>query len=335
MSVLQQIERLETQYKGFEKHNLKEISVDIVSIKSGENHQPKLNSIYVPRIGNSPVVDSLERVKLKHHNYYQVELIDGVDAGYVAAFFKSQLGRLALESLSSKTFIPHLNKGELGNALVAIPSAKEQKQISTTLRKLDDLKRNIEEFESELALNPTSSQTILEQLDSMLQTIGMLSTADEVLGLARQGESKNAEFKESLSLDVKKKTKEKYIELASLKTIVAFMNSDGGSLLIGVSDEGILKGVDFEIEKLHKGSVDKMLLHLKNLIKYQIGEEFYPFINSELVGIDGARIIIVKVQSSKEPCFLNKTDFYVRTNPATDKLEGLKVIEYIKNHFGM
>lgn len=34
------------------------------------------------------------------------------------------------------------------------------------------------------------------------------------------------------------------IRIAWLKAVVAFMNTDGGTLLIGVSDDGAIKGLD-------------------------------------------------------------------------------------------
>ena len=46
------------------------------------------------------------------------------------------------------------------------------------------------------------------------------------------------EFKQTFSLDVKKGSKEKYIEKAALKTIGAFLNTEGGDLLVGVDDDG-------------------------------------------------------------------------------------------------
>jgi len=33
------------------------------------------------------------------------------------------------------------------------------------------------------------------------------------------------------------------------------------------------------------------------------------------------------------PCYLDGVDFYVRTNPATDKLVGPKLVEYVKQRF--
>jgi len=145
-------------------------------------------------------------------------------------------------------------------------------------------------------------------------------------------ESKTLEFKETLSFDVKKNTKEKYIEEACLKTIAGFLNADGGTLLVGVTDDNRAVGVDVEITSLHKGSRDKFLLHLKNVIKENIGEVFYPFIKSALVTVDGKTILRIDCKEGNSPCFIGD-DFYVRTNPATDKLAGPKLIQYISVRF--
>ena len=67
----------------------------------------------------------------------------------------------------------------------------------------------------------------------MLNHIGGLSDADHVMSMAREGESATVEFKETFSLDIKKGTKEKYIELSALKTVAAFLNTGGGFLLVG------------------------------------------------------------------------------------------------------
>ena len=99
--------------------------------------------------------------------------------------------------------------------------------------------------------------------------------------LIMRGESKRVEFKESLSLDVRKNTKEKYIEEVVIKTIAGLMNTVGGDLLIGVADNGEVKGIDEEIEKFHK-SDDKFLLHFKNIFKKKIGESFSPYIETDI-----------------------------------------------------
>jgi hypothetical protein len=76
-----------------------------------------------------------------------------------------------------------------------------------------------------------------------------------------------------------------------------------------------------------------MLKHVKNLIRRDIGEEFYDLINYKIVPVQDKEVLIFECEQSDEPVFLGEKEFYVRTNPATDKLEGKKLVEYIKNHF--
>ena len=105
---------------------------------------------------------------------------------------------------------------------------------------------------------------------------------------------------------------------------MAFLNSDGGDLIIGIADDGEITGVDDELLKFFKNT-DKYLLHIKNLIKTRIGEQFYPFIDYRIVEIDSKNVIRFACKPSQKPCYLDNKDFYVRTNPATDKLEGRKI----------
>ena len=114
--------------------------------------------------------------------------------------------------------------------------------------------------------------------------------------------------------------------------MVAFLNTDGGKLLIGISDSGEILGLDTEINKLYK-NLDKFLLHWKNRLKERIGEEYYPFIEYRVIKVDAKDVLVVECKSSQSPCFLDEKDFYVRTNPASDKLDGAKLVEYVKNHF--
>ncbi len=330
--IRRQIVKLKTEFKNFETHMLEDLAVEIINVKSGGELVEKGNSIYIPSIGESPVVSKLSDTKLKHHNYFQVVMNEDVINQYVQIFFKSALGRLILKSSSSGTVINHLNKSHLKAIFIPLPPIEEQRQIVCTQSKLQDLRNAIGVFEGELSLNPVSANKIEGQLEGMLEVINGLSEADMIHNYLRQGESKFVEFKETLSIDTKKNTREKHIEVSALKTIVAFLNTNGGILLIGVNDEGNVTGLNFEVDKFFKND-DKFLLHFKNLIKVKIGEEYYPFIDYKLLTIDGKTILKVDCMESSSPCYLDGKDFYVRTNPATDKLEGPKLVAYVKIRF--
>jgi predicted HTH transcriptional regulator len=159
-----------------------------------------------------------------------------------------------------------------------------------------------------------------------------MTDADKVSGIVREGETKYVEFKETLSLCIRTQTKNKELEHSALKNVVAFLNTDGGKLLIGVSDDGQILGLDTEIGKFHK-NLDKFLLYWNELLKVRIGGQYNPFIEYRAIKIDGKHVLFVECKPSQSPCHLDGKDFYMRTNPATEKLEGPKLLEYVKNHF--
>jgi hypothetical protein len=150
--------------------------------------------------------------------------------------------------------------------------------------------------------------------------------------LVNRDESKVLEFKQTLSLDLRTKKKEAHIGVAVLKTIAAFLNSDGGTLLIGVEDNNEIPGIEPELKELFNGSRDKFLLHFKSLLKDHIGADFYPLIDQRIVRLDEVCVMRVDVRPSPKPCFIGE-DFYVRTNPATDRIGGQKLLDYIRQRF--
>lgn len=199
--------------------------------------------------------------------------------------------------------------------------------------RIDELSNMLQLFRNESQSNPTNLNAINETIFRMVEASQTIPDSDKVQKAISEGETKRIEFKSTFSLDVKKQTKELYVQDASLKTIVAFLNTDGGTLLIGVCDDGRIGGVDGEINRLHENSDDRYLLHFKSLLKSGVGEQFYPLIDFRLVHIENAKILYVNCRKSNKACFLRDKDFYVRAGPSTDKLDGTKMVEYIDNHF--
>ena len=329
----QQLAKLKTQYKSYSTEIFSEIVESLKSVRSGDEFDDLPSTIYIPKLGTSEVTYDMSKVSIKHHNVFQIKISDKVDSQYVSAFFNSDLGKLILSSCRTGTVIPKLDRTLLLNTEIALPTPREQDKIVDTHKKLSSLTEAVIRFQKELALNPTSAEAINQQFEIILEQIGELTDSDRAMSIIRAGESKTIEFKESLCLDVRKGIKEKYIELAALKTIVAFLNTDGGTLLIGVNDDGDVPGISAEVEKLFRNN-DKFLLHFKNLLTQKIGEQYYPFINQKLVSLMGNTVLMVECKSCSEPCYLDQKDFYVRTNPATDKLDGPKLVQYVQNHFG-
>ena len=157
---------------------------------------------------------------------------------------------------------------------------------------------------------------------------------ESLLALIEKGESFDLEFKSTVRTNLKTGEKDKRMEKAVLKSLVAFLNGDGGTLLVGVADDGTILGVDVE----GFDNCDKMNLHLINLISSQIGDEFLPFIRFREVNFgkkdNGADKLVIRFdcQPTVTPVFYKegKTEiFFVRSGPSSVELAGSDLIKYI------
>lgn len=160
--------------------------------------------------------------------------------------------------------------------------------------------------------------------------IGLSSIeGEDIRKIIEAGESDRLEFKSTLRWNLKSGKAGKEIELASLKTIAAFLNSDGGTLLVGVGDNGELHGVEpdgFDND-------DKYLRHFSSLFNQHIGLEFSEYIEFDLKEIGDTKIFMVNCSRSQQPVFLkHKKDeqFYIRSGPSSRQLTTSQVIEYLK-----
>jgi len=156
------------------------------------------------------------------------------------------------------------------------------------------------------------------------------ASEEEILDLIRQGESDSLEFKSTLRWNLNTNKPDKNIALASLKTMAAFLNSGGGTLLIGVEDDGNILGIDMQ----NFANEDKYLLHFNNLIKQHIGLEFVQHIAFALKALGEKKILVIDCEPAEEPVFVKQNgeeDFYVRVGPGSRKLPPSKVLEYLKS----
>jgi len=163
--------------------------------------------------------------------------------------------------------------------------------------------------------------------------ISKADSPEEILNLIKKGESEKLEFKSTLRTNLHTGEFDKKIELAVLKTIVAFLNSEGGILLVGVSDKGEISGL--ENDKFENN--DKFNRHFTNMIKEKIGNEYIPFLNFEIIPIKGKNVLKVECKKSDKPVFLKDSsgseEFYIRLGASSNQISGIKLIEYIKHNF--
>jgi hypothetical protein len=155
--------------------------------------------------------------------------------------------------------------------------------------------------------------------------------------LIDKGESNFVEFKSSLRYCYREEKPMKYIEHAILKTITAFLNSEGGTLFVGVDDNGEILGLEKDFRTFGKeNSSDAFLLKFDQLINTHIGPEAQANISQKIVEIEDKDIFVVSVTASPKPTFLikdGKKEFFVRGSASSQPYDMEQAYEYISRHW--
>jgi hypothetical protein len=153
-----------------------------------------------------------------------------------------------------------------------------------------------------------------------------------IADLVKLGESSALEFKSTLQWDVIQKQANKALRRECLKTIAAFMNSDGGTLLIGVEDNGNILGLANDLS-LFGGSRDKFEQTLVNIIFEAIGAAFSHYYRIRFEPIDDKLVCVVEVDAAHESGVFVKTDkgneFFVRSGNTTRSLDPAETHDYL------
>ncbi len=150
-----------------------------------------------------------------------------------------------------------------------------------------------------------------------------------------QEESSNLEFKESLRADTKNGGLHKDIERASLKTLVGFMNAQGGTLIIGVSDSGAIMGLERDYATLPRKNRDGFENHITTLVKNHIGLKFRSLIKINFESLEHRDVCRIEVEPAPRPVYFKggegKEEFFVRTGNSTQPFSMSEAEEYIKS----
>jgi len=175
--------------------------------------------------------------------------------------------------------------------------------------------------------------------------------SDELVALSRNeieklivgGETEYVEFKSSIRWDYREEKVNKILEYVILKSIAAFANAKGGTLLIGVSDDLEVLGLEKDFNTLKKQDADYFELHTRKLINNQYG---IAFSNENILMVfftfNDKTICSIQIKASNTPVFLKSKSkqgqeiekFYVRSGNASQEIASLKEVnEYIKIRF--
>ena len=127
-----------------------------------------------------------------------------------------------------------------------------------------------------------------------------------------------------------------------MKTVAAFANSDGGTLLIGVGDNGDVLGLEPDYHSLGGADRDKFELHLRNLLNQQFGTGFVTSkVTIKFHAIGDNEVCQIGTASANEPVILKVMDrngqptekFYARSGNSSQEIPLSEMSAYIKERF--
>lgn len=149
------------------------------------------------------------------------------------------------------------------------------------------------------------------------------------------------EFKSSARWNIRSGSPDKKIEHAITKAVCAFLNAEGGTLLVGVDDDGQVLGLENDYHSLgSKGNRDGYELYLRQLLVNCLSIQTAGVVRIRFESIDTRDICVVSVAASGRPAFTKPveggqgpSEFWVRIGNASRQLHGDDMIEYQTQHW--
>ena len=158
---------------------------------------------------------------------------------------------------------------------------------------------------------------------------------EDIAELIKKEESNNLEFKSTYTWNIKENKVDKDLRFNVLKTVTGFMNSNGGTLIIGVDDNHQVVGMDFDFKSNSKGNKDGFILNFREYLESCIGINNYNrYIDLSFESIDNKEVCVIKVEKNEYYIYLkknNKKVLYVRLGNRTKPLDDPEeIMEYIE-----
>lgn len=201
-----------------------------------------------------------------------------------------------------------------------------------------------------LRLTPEITQGELDTV-RRVDFIEPLRVSEEtVYSELQRREASDLEFKSSLLYDHKRAAYDKSatgkdlrsedVLLSALKTIAAFLTSGGGTLYIGVDDDGKIIGISFDFicmtSNPAKFSSDGWELTLRDLIKsrFKDGEAINDYVNCQIFSFEGKLVARIQIASRRRLSFLNGKNgcaCYRRQGNRTEQVFIYQLEEFIES----
>ncbi len=217
-----------------------------------------------------------------------------------------------------------------------------------TLRNLESLKLNSNNITEIKGLNNLKNLQNLHLKDNPIRKDEFFLLFGTAQGVVKYCQGKTIslfvgeendyfEHKETFRWDIEEEKKNKNLKSEVSKAACAFLNCKGGKVFIGVDDSGKIKGIEPDLITYNRDDSrkarDLLFQDIKNTVREDLGTIVINSIEITFKNFYGREIVILDIKPSLEPIYHLKKDFRIRNGPASPKLEGKELGDYIYNHF--
>jgi serine/threonine protein kinase len=191
-----------------------------------------------------------------------------------------------------------------------------------------------------------------ESVAALRDSLAEITIAADLGSLVAAGESDRLEFKSSLryphgelpaDLSSDERTQaaramQKTLERDIAKAIAAFLNTEGGILLIGVNDEGCVLGIEHDFKTFHaKQNLDGWTLAFQQTITNYLGRDASGCVALSFVRASEATVAVVRCEKRMRPTWLRDSSaefLHVRFGTSSAALSPSEAASYIAEHWG-
>jgi predicted HTH transcriptional regulator len=183
---------------------------------------------------------------------------------------------------------------------------------------------------------PSSAAEVRQRLE------GIRAARADIEQLLASDESARLEFKASLRVPIgpprpgDKRTAgelERALEHEVLETLAAFLNTDGGTLIIGVKDDRTIIGIDVDYPRVKPRSSDGWRLTFDHLVTHELGAEVMKCIDLQLEPWQDHTIAVIRCLPREEPTWVGD-ELYVRCTASTERLSTRHAVAWWRQRWG-
>ena len=173
-------------------------------------------------------------------------------------------------------------------------------------------------------------------LNMQISMHSMKEDMEDIKSILSRAESQKVEFKSSFRYDYKQKLANTEISSAVIKAIAGFLNTDGGTLILGVDDNGRPVGLEKDYLTLKKKSADGYEMSIIQAVSEACGADVCQNLRFSFLLLVGKEVCIVRMRSWSKPVYVELRDqsvFHIRTGNSTQGLDTKRAVEYIQSHW--